>query len=274
MSKETDRFNQPTQQLQIEVSPKWLEALGLNNRRVPEVYFPSDSVLGSAHSGAIRDSFEKIGLSALFCVQGVPTFAYLVQEEYDPKAVSEAHASLWNQGLTSLLLVIADETLRMFSLAKLPVKNFDNKFENTSLIESLNLSTEALKIKNLVYGAETGRLWQEHRDFFKQNERVDAHLLKNLIKTHKELTIDLNTDAAQALLMQTMFISYLEDREIINNSYFHTIFDSGISSLYEVFVSGDVSNLGLLFKSLARDFNGNVFVSPCSFDRKRSIYPI
>ena len=150
----------------IEVSSKWLEALDLNSRRVPAIYFPSDSVVGSAHAGAIRDSFEKIGLSALFCIQGVPTFAYLVQEKYDQKAVIEAHANLWNQGLTSLLLVITNETLRIFSLAKLPIKNADNEFEIKCLIDALSLSKQALDIKNLFYGAETGRLWQEHKEFF------------------------------------------------------------------------------------------------------------
>ena len=250
----------------IEVSPAWLEALDLKRRRAPEIYFPNDPVVGSAHAGAIRDSFKKIGLSALFCVQGVPTFAYLVQKKYDQSAVIETHANLWNQGLASLLLVVTDETLRVFSLAKLPVKNADEDFEKKCLIDVLNLSEKALKIKNLVSGAETGRIWKEHKEFFKLNERIDSYLLRNLIQSHDELTKELDTDAAQALLMQTMFISYLEDRAIINDSYFYAIFDGDISSLYEVFTSGSVENLELLFKSLARDFNGNVFVSPCSFD--------
>lgn len=250
----------------IEISSQWLEALDLKRRRTPEIYFPNDSVIGSAHAGAIRDSFEKIGLSALFCVQGVPTFAYLIQEKYDQTAVIGAHANLWNQGLASLLLVITGETIRVFSLAKLPVKNADDEFESKCLIDSLSLSEKALKIKNLITGAETGRLWQEHKDFFKLNERIDTYLLKNLILSHEALTEDLSTDAAQALLMQTMFVSYLEDRSIINEAYFLSIFDHGISSLYDVFKSGDVKNLELLFEYLAQDFNGNVFVSPCSFD--------
>ncbi|MCP4486280.1 MAG: N-6 DNA methylase [Gammaproteobacteria bacterium] len=253
-------------QRHISISPKWLDALDIKRRHAPEIYFPNDPVVGSAHVSAIRDSFEKIELSALFCVQGVPTFAYLVQDKYDQAKVIEAHANLWNQGLASLLLVITDETLRIFSLAKLPVRNADEEFENKCLIDTLNLSEKALKIKNLIPGAETGRLWQEHKDFFKLNERIDTYLLRNLIQSHEALTKDLDTDTAQALLMQTMFISYLEDRAIINDAYFHAVFDDGISSLYDVFTSGMTKNLELLFECLARDFNGNVFVSPCSFD--------
>lgn len=252
--------------MHIDISPEWLEALDLQRRNSPELYLPKDSAVGSPHAGAIRDSFEKIGLSALFCVQGVPTIAYLVQETYDQAAVIEAHANLWNQGLASLLLVLTDDTLRVFSLAKLPVKNASEEFENKCLVETLDRVEKAIKMKSLISGAETGRLWQEHKDFFKLNERIDTYLLNNLIQSHAELTEDLDTDSAQALLMQTMFVSYLEDRGIINESYFHSIFPNNISSLYEIFISKSVENLELLFGALARDFNGNVFVSPCSFE--------
>ena len=81
---------------------------------------------------------------------------------------------------------------------------------------------------------------------------------------------DLDTDSAQALLMQTMFISYLEDRSIITEKYYQSIFDGKSSSLVDVLSSGKTSNLERLFKALARDFNGNVFVSPSSFDPKKS----
>lgn len=257
-------------QRQIEIPSEWIEAFGFENRSAPEVYFPSDTVAGSSHAGAIRDSFEKIGLSALFCVQGVPTFAYLVQDQYDQAEVMQIHAKLWNQGLASALLVITGDTLRFFSLAKLPVRTSDEDFEGSCLIEVLKLSEKTLRIKSLISGAETGRLWQEHKEFFKLNERVDYYLLNNLILSHEELVKDLDTDSAQALIMQTMFISYLEDRAIITEKYYQSIFDGKSSSLVDVLSSGKTSNLERLFKVLARDFNGNVFVSPSSFDPKKN----
>ena len=162
---------------QIEIPSEWIEAFGFENRSAPEVYFPSDAVAGSSHAGAIRDSFEKIGLSALFCVQGVPTFAYLVRDQYDQTEVMKVHAKLWNQGLASALLVITGDTLRFFSLAKLPVRSSDEEFEGSCLIEALKLSEEMLKIRSLISGAETGRLWQEHKEYFKLNEQIGrAHV--------------------------------------------------------------------------------------------------
>lgn len=248
------------------IPKKWMDSLDLLRRKSPELYLPDDSVIGSAHSNAIRDSFQKIGLSAIFCVQGVPAFAYLFQEKYDSQAVIDAHAKLWNQGLVSLLLVISDETIRIFSLAKLPIYNVESEFQDKCLIDTFNRVEEALKISSLVSGAETGRLWQEHSDFFKLNERVDSYLLNNLVQSHKELKANgLESEAAQALLMQTMFIAYLEDRGIINKAYFQARFEK-ITSSYEIFSSGNISNLEKLFESLSLDFNGNVFVSPCSFE--------
>jgi hypothetical protein len=70
-----------------------------------------------------------MGLSAIFCVQGVPTVAILATDRYDRAAVVDLHGALWNQGLASLLLVIADDTLRVFSLARTPLENPGDAFE-------------------------------------------------------------------------------------------------------------------------------------------------
>ena len=59
-------------------------------------------------------------MSAVFCVQGVPTIAILSLDEYDRDSVIQLHADLWNQGLASLFLVISGDTLRAFSLARKP----------------------------------------------------------------------------------------------------------------------------------------------------------
>src|ERR1700704_1412179 len=95
----------------------WKARLGIENRRPPELYESSESVADAAHATAIRTALDELGLSAVFCVQGVPTVAILAIEEYDRARVVNLHGSLWNQGLASLLLVIAGDTLRAFSLA-------------------------------------------------------------------------------------------------------------------------------------------------------------
>src|SRR5688572_25093587 len=117
----------------------WKDRLGLAHRQTPELYESADAVSDVPHAAAIRAALEEMGLSAIFCVQGVPTVAILATDHYDRAAVVDLHGALWNQGLASLLLVIADDTLRAFSLARTPLSDPGEAFENRCLIESLSL---------------------------------------------------------------------------------------------------------------------------------------
>ncbi|SEH67207.1 hypothetical protein [Magnetospirillum fulvum] len=93
------------------------------------------------HAPAIRAALNEMGLSAIFCVQGVPTVAILQADHYDRDAVVDLHGALWNQGLASLLLVIAEDTLRAFSLARTPLRDPGDAFETRCLIDSLILGS-------------------------------------------------------------------------------------------------------------------------------------
>ncbi|MCY4507533.1 MAG: N-6 DNA methylase, partial [Acidobacteria bacterium] len=189
----------------------WKASLGLSTRRPPELYEESEQVGNAPHAGALRTAFHDLGLSAVFCVEHVPTVAILVGE-YDRETSATLHAALWNQGLANLLVVVSGETIRLFSLSRFP--RADDDFDRC-LVDELNAVTDALTLRNLAYAAESGRLWEqeEYREYFDPRERVDRVLLDNLSESHRLLCdAGLSTGAAQALLVQTTFIAYLEDR--------------------------------------------------------------
>jgi hypothetical protein len=250
----------------LPLEPEWKERLGLTNRRVPEFYETADAVVDTPHALAIRTALDELGLSGVFCVQGVPTIAILNVAQYDAASVVDLHGTLWNQGLASLLLVTAGDTLRAYSLARKPQKEWGQEFDQRCLIETLNATAHALEIRNLVYGAESGRLWKEHSDYFRPKERIDQVLLDNLTESHKALCKSLSSDAAQALLIQTMFIAYLEDRKIITPDYFKAASRDAADSFSALLEKKDVRLLKSLFGTLRDDFNGNLFVAPCSFE--------
>ncbi len=251
----------------------WKDRLDLSERGVPELFETEASVRESPHAGALRAALSDLGLSAVFCVQGVPTIAILRTEEYDQTAVIDLHASLWNQGLASLLLVIAGDTVRAFSLVRKPFIGLDEKFDDRCLLETLNAVANALEIKGLVYGAESGRLWAEHSEYFVQKERIDQVLLTNLSECHRLLcAADLSSDAAQALLIQAMFIAYLEDRDITDAQHYLDASSGAADSFSSLLESGNTSALSRLFSKLRKEFNGDLFVAPCSFDT-RSHHP-
>jgi hypothetical protein len=250
----------------LPMEPAWKERFGLASRREPEFYENADAVVDTPHALAIRTALDELGLSGIFCVQGVPTIAFLNVAQYDAASVVNIHGALWNQGLASLLLVTAGDTLRAYSLARKPQKEWGQEFDQRCLIETLNATANALEIRNLVYGAESGRLWKEHADFFRPKERIDQVLLENLTESHKSLSKSLSSDAAQALLIQTMFIAYLEDRKIITPDYFKAATRKAADSFSSLLAKRDVKLVKSLFATLRDDFNGDLFVAPCSFD--------
>jgi len=251
----------------LALSSAWKERLGLASRTSPELYESADEVRDVPHAPAIRAALDEIGLSAVFCVQGVPTVAILATEQYDRAATVDVYGALWNQGLASLLLVITDDALRAFSLARKPFADPGEVFENRCLIESLSLTAEALRFRNLIDGAESGRLWRDYADYFKPKERIDQVLLDNLNVSHALLSAEgLSSDAAQALLIQAMFIAYLEDREIVTTDYLSAVSDGRAESFVDLLGTGDATLFRALFRTLRQDFNGDLFVAPCSFE--------
>ncbi len=254
---------------------KWKERLDLASRDVPELYEDPKAVGPSPHAGAIRMALVELGASAVFCVQNVPTVVIVVLDEYERDRVVDLHAKLWNQGLATLLLVLSGDTLRAFSLARLP-RSDDNTFHDRCLVRVLDAASDALAAKDLIYGAESGRLWDRHANFFKLNERIDHVLLNNLTVSYRALCDDalfpdaLSPDAAQALLIQTMFIAYLEDRGIVRAEYFKKA-SGGISEHFLGILQASSSTaLYSLFEKLGVDFNGDLFAEPCSFDPNES----
>jgi hypothetical protein len=251
------------------LAPEWKEQLGLTSRASPEFYDSAQAVTDTPHALAIRTALDDLGISAIFCVQGVPTIAILSVEQYDRNSIIDLHGKLWNQGLASLLLVVAGDTLRAFSLARTPQKAWGEEFERRCLIETLSATADALEIRSLVFGAESGRIWRDHASYFNPKERIDQVLLDNLNASHQALCeANLSSDAAQALLMQAMFIAYLEDREIIAADYFRGASRNGADSFSSLLAAKDPKLLQSLFSALRTDFNGDLFVAPCSFETK------
>ena len=74
------------------LSSEWRGRLGLASRRAPEYYESSDVVVDTPHALAIRIALDELGLSAVFCVQGVPTIAILNLEQFDASASSTCMA--------------------------------------------------------------------------------------------------------------------------------------------------------------------------------------
>lgn len=251
----------------LSLNKRWKEILQLEYRQAPELFENGESIVGTLYADEIRKAFADLSVTAMFCVQGVPTIAIVNQEKYQPEEVLRIHAALWNQGLASVLIVISEDIVRVFSLARSPDAEGQQQFEDRCLIEALESWVAIESLSSYVTGSESGRLWHEQAEYFDPKERIDAVLLNNLIVAH-ELLVEsgLQPIEAQAILIQTMFIAYLEDRKITGQDYFLSATNAEQGNLGDLLSSGKVASLGRLFKQLRNDFNGDLFVGPCSFD--------
>ncbi len=248
------------------LSLQWKEALSLSRRQAPELYQAGDVIELGPHSEAIRFALSELNLAAVFCIEGVPTIAFLNEIDIAQARIDHIHRVLWNQGLMSLLLVIRDEELVAYSLVQRPFARHQSLGKDPHLIETLRLVADALKLRELIDSAESGRFWLEHDGHFDPLQRVDSVLLNNLAGSFDKLKGDLGTGGAQALLMQAMFIAYLEDRKIILPAVFREISQNACSSFEDVLMAKSTVAFESLFTWLKSAFNGDVFNAPCAFE--------
>ena len=252
--------------LQNQLAPDWQECLGLDARRAPDLYQDAAEVGDVPHAKPIRTALRDLDAAAVFCVQHLPTAVFFATESMDPAGIARIHSDLWNQGLASVLAVVCGETIRIYSLAATPDDRSPETFDETCLIEVLHQVKDTLALRNLIHGMESGRYWKEHRGKFDASQRVDGVLLNNLKETDSQLRkIGLTRDASQALLMQTMFIAYLEDRGNIPNGGIEEATNGAFSTFADILASRKVDAFHDLFHFLNERFNGDLFVRPCSF---------
>jgi N-6 DNA Methylase len=248
------------------LAPQWTQALSLSRREAPELYQSAAEVGPGPHAEAIRFAFDDLKLAAVFCIEGVPTIGFLSDPSLPIAELDRVHRILWNQGLMSLLLVIKDDELTAYSLVQRPFQRDQGGGPDPRIVTTLSFVNDALRLRDLIGSAESGRFWFEHDAFFDPANRVDSVLLSNLLQSFREMKDELGADAAQALLMQAMFIAYLEDREIIKPEDFREASNEQHGSFREMLETKSPAALEALFGWLKDAFNGNVFNAPCAFE--------
>lgn len=237
---------------------RWLDALGY------DASDPSLHVQGpvtpehpySIELDAALDPGGAIRAQAVFDVEGVPTVAFLQSDNDQPldeDDINRIRQRIWNQNLVSVVLVIEGS-----ALTPLPVSKRGKPGETLELSEAS---------AHGVYSAadiRSSEIQRRHPEWFQADNRVDQHLLKNLGSAVKKLTaINLNRHDAQALLGQIMFISYLEHRGIVGDTYRS---ERGVQELHELVSVRQAQGITKLVQKLQGDFNGDFLSAAAGHD--------
>jgi len=243
----------------------WLEEYSVPKWARKSFVLSSEEALGSPYAAAMRLGFQELGLAGYYCVQGVPTVAFLNMDSVDDGLVYRIHKSLWNQSIASLFVVRTMREVLIYSLSVPPLEETHDQDER--LIETLAVTRDALRISSFISEVESGFYFVKNKKKFAREGKVDERLLKNLVAADKKLQKEagLTENASRSLLIQATFVSYLEDKEVIDTEYFDSIFgNEDIKSFKELLATCQTGPLYVLFEQLHEDFNGDVFYGPCS----------
>ena len=203
---------------------------------------------------------SQINATAIFELSGSPCiyFTQLAQSEPDPIELARLHKLSWNHGLAPMLWVVTPTNVRLYNCYSKPTQasnpdehNLIKIFEDTELsLKQLNEHASRLQI-------ESGEFWQwQNAKQIDRKKRVDHVLVEDLREAEKKLRAKgLKSEVAHALLMQSIFVAYLEDRGILDTQFFNSRFNvNSFTNLLD-----DISATHDLFAWLQETFNGDMF---------------
>jgi len=216
----------------------------------------------------MRVAFNERDVDGFLAIDGVPTVAFAVRNEFDPEEINHLHNALWNQGLASVLVVHLPMEVQIYSLWQKPGTTNAGPIErDRRLIQTLQLASDATHLQRLVPSVESGEYFEEHQDRFDPDARVDRALLNNLREARDRLLEEkVPDDVARTLILQVIFIAFLEDRGIIDSDDFEAALGAGTRSLVDTLNSRSPEALEGLFSYLRDTFNGDVFFAPGVFE--------
>ncbi len=175
----------------------------------------------------------------------------------------ELHLKVWNTSWIPAFFVALPTELRIYSAYQKPVKDLTEWMSERRWLERASDVTKVVEKFNAYARPEfeSGRVFQQKGDEFNRDNRVDRWLLRNLRLLRQQLE---RSDASKreyvhALIGRSIFIRYLEDRDVLVRDYFEDLKpDSSYTSYTDVLTSKE-DTYNLLFPKLRDDFNGDLF---------------
>lgn len=199
------------------------------------------------HDGSIR-------ARAVFDVEGVPTIVFLDGDrkgDTEKQALNEARKRIWNQNLATVVIHVQGDRAAAHPARKLETA------------EHLHLDDVRRDGPFSASDVVSARLTNRMPAWFDQDERVDHRLLDNISAAVRMLTANgfdgvskepARKQLAEFLMGEILFVSYLEHREIVGDTYRER---RGVGQLIDLVAEFDRSGVQKLIDCLRKDFNGD-----------------
>jgi hypothetical protein len=229
--------------------------------------------------GDLIAAAQKAGAESIFFVQNNPVIVFAKCAEVSLKI--STYNRLWCLARPRILFLECEGELSVIDMAQAPIRiTQSTEQEQLKTLEILsNIKDVVSQLQEFHRdNVESGKVFENKR-FGNATTRADRALIADLKVVRKELiNANLPCPKAHALIGRSIFIRYLEDRGILTKEYFVKIASqsnqwqdmldnpysrehldfSGISALYPR-VLQDKAFTYALFRSLATDFNGDMF---------------
>ena len=189
---------------------------------------------------------------------GTPCGYIKVLEEASQENVAAMRQRLWNHGRIPTLWVITPDSIRIYDAFARPLKA-EQSNRTTHLLHELSLISQRLHGLSQIHKRhfDDGSFWRTgYGRRINPRQRVDQSLLRDLQDTESLLcNTNLSPSVAHALLCQTVFVKYLEDRHNLQAPDFMR--HGNAREFKELLV--DIAGTSSLFLWLRNKFNGDLF---------------
>ena len=209
----------------------------------------------------VRDKFK---IDAAYFHGNVPVVYFREFAEFDKQDLWDLHRSLWNHNCAPILFAVLPNEVRIYDCFKLPARN-EHEFESNDcrLIDKMIGSVadhRALREKFSGFKRReiiSGRFIKERQGAFGRTDRVDQRLLENLRDVRSWLIGEgLDFSLVNRLLGRCIFVRYLEDRKLLENSK-EDLF-AGRSRFIDL-LKASKDEVYNCFEKLSYRFNGDLF---------------
>lgn len=188
-----------------------------------------------------------------------PRPAVYVAEAKTREEAREIHHNLWNLGNAPFLIVVLPNEVRIYTGF-----DYDQEKQTKGLIAHIEDFTN-LDLSNWLgdYNADSidsGRIWANQAKHLKPDNRVDAHLLRNLRKLEGVLCDNgLKLETAHALIGKYVYIRYLKDRGVLSEQW---LAENKINIDSVLGRNATLKGLRKSVEALDERFNGHIFPLP------------
>ena len=224
---------------------------------------------------------KSVGAERVFFVEQNPVVVFARLDDESDDALRTFYNRIWCMARPQLLFLARPGELAIYDLGKAPIRPGERADDKGRLLSEKIRVAADVQAKLGQFRREeieSGRLWEDSR-FGRGSDRADRALIRDLrVVREALLSKRLKAKYVHALIGRSIFIRYLEDREVLVPEYFQNIAakrkswskiltgaeerpfaDSNLANLCYPRVLEDKDFTYALFDRLAKDFNGDIF---------------